>query len=87
MSGVDINGQKIRKGSADVIKNFVGGTLPEDVQQVVDSIAQSGGTPLVVAENARVLGSHPFKGHRQGRPEGPLRAVPGHGHQDRHDYR
>jgi K+-transporting ATPase ATPase B chain len=57
MSGVDINGQKIRKGSADVIKLFVGGTLPEDVQQMVDGIAQSGGTPLVVAENALVLGA------------------------------
>lgn len=57
MSGVDINGLKIRKGSADVIKNFVGGTLPEDVQRAVDGIAQSGGTPLVVAENALVLGA------------------------------
>ena len=40
-----------------MIKNFVGGTLPEDVQRAVDGIAQSGGTPLVVAENARVLGA------------------------------
>ncbi len=54
---MDINGQKIRKGSADVIKTFVNGTLPEDVQLVVDGIGRSGGTPLVVAENARVLGT------------------------------
>jgi potassium-transporting ATPase ATP-binding subunit len=57
MSGVDIDGRRIRKGSSDVIKKFTGRNLPDDVQADVDRIAQSGGTPLVVAENERVLGS------------------------------
>jgi K+-transporting ATPase ATPase B chain len=57
MSGVDIDGMKIRKGSADVIKNFTGSALPQYVQETVDLIARSGGTPLVVAENGRVLGT------------------------------
>ena len=57
MSGVDIDGTKIRKGSADVIKNFTGTALPQEVQKRVDLIARSGGTPLVVAENGRVLGT------------------------------
>ncbi|MCE5276242.1 MAG: potassium-transporting ATPase subunit KdpB [Deltaproteobacteria bacterium] len=57
MSGVDIDGMKIRKGSADVIKNFTETALPHDVQETVDLIARSGGTPLVVAENKRILGT------------------------------
>ncbi len=57
MSGVDIDGRKIRKGSADVIQKIIGGTLPADVKKTVDTIALSGGTPLVVAENERALGT------------------------------
>lgn len=57
MSGVDIDGRHIRKGSADVIKAFTGLDLPVEVQSAVDGIARLGGTPLVVAENARVLGT------------------------------
>jgi potassium-transporting ATPase ATP-binding subunit len=57
MSGVDLDGRCIRKGSADVIRKLVGGKLPDDVQADVDKIAHSGGTPLVVAENDRALGT------------------------------
>ena len=57
MSGVDIDGRSIRKGSTDVIRKFTGGVLPEEVRLSVESIAGSGGTPLVVAENDRVLGA------------------------------
>ncbi len=57
MSGVDIDGEKIRKGSADVIREFTGRVLPEDVQKTVDQIARSGGTPLVVVDNERILGT------------------------------
>jgi K+-transporting ATPase ATPase B chain len=57
MSGVDIDRRKIRKGSVDVIRNFTGNALPADVQETVDLIAKSGGTPLVVAQNDRVLGT------------------------------
>ena len=56
MSGVDIDGRQIRKGAADAISEFVGGSFPAEVQQAVDTIARSGGTPLVVADTDRALG-------------------------------
>ncbi len=51
--------RSIRKGAADAMRAYVvdrGGEFPEKVQQVVDEISRSGGTPLVVAEDAHVLG-------------------------------
>ncbi len=60
MSGVDLENRHIRKGAADAIQRFVfeqGGTLPDDIKQKVEQIAFAGGTPLVVAENNRVLGT------------------------------
>jgi K+-transporting ATPase ATPase B chain len=59
MSGVDLNGRRIRKGAADAIEKFVqeeGGSFPEAVRRNVDSISKQGGTPLVVAEGAKALG-------------------------------
>lgn len=59
MSGIDTNGKQIRKGAADSIKKFVqehGGGMHADVQGIVDRIAREGGTPLVVAQDATVLG-------------------------------
>jgi K+-transporting ATPase ATPase B chain len=59
MSGLDIAGRKIRKGAADSVRQWIesqGGTVPADLAQVVESIANGGGTPLVVAEDTRVLG-------------------------------
>jgi len=64
MSGVDyINSAgentMIRKGAGDSIKRYVldcGGNIPEDLDQMVESIAKTGGTPLVVAENNKILG-------------------------------
>jgi len=59
MSGIDWNGHQIRKGAFDAIKNFItlqGGMMPEKVQKAVDIVSQEGCTPLVVAENNRVLG-------------------------------
>ncbi|MDI3311584.1 MAG: potassium-transporting ATPase subunit KdpB, partial [Thermoanaerobacterium sp.] len=60
MSGININNSKeIRKGAIDAIENYVkekGGNMPEEVLNAVKMIAQNGGTPLVVAENERVLG-------------------------------
>lgn len=59
MSGVDIEGREIRKGAADAIEAYVrkqGGVLPEEVKDAVEKVAREGGTPLVVAEGARVLG-------------------------------
>jgi K+-transporting ATPase ATPase B chain len=59
MSGVDLNGRCVRKGAADSIEAYVksqGGQFPTGVRENVESIARAGGTPLVVAENSRVLG-------------------------------
>src|ERR1700752_2808142 len=59
MSGVDIGNRRIRKGASDAIRAFVegeGGRFPQEVQLLVDTVARRGATPLVVSENARVLG-------------------------------
>lgn len=59
MSGVDYDGNQIRKGAADAIKEYVtaaGGIFSSQCQEVVDGIARKGGTPLVVAKNEQILG-------------------------------
>jgi K+-transporting ATPase ATPase B chain len=59
MSGVDLPGTKIRKGSADAIAKFLeqeGSNMPRKVSDKVEEIARLGGTPLVVAENSTALG-------------------------------
>ncbi|MBY0276230.1 potassium-transporting ATPase subunit KdpB [Candidatus Binatia bacterium] len=59
MSGVNLNGRSVRKGAADAIDRYVqglGGTFSAEVRNEVELIARSGGTPLVVAEGANVLG-------------------------------
>ena len=59
MSGVDMNGNRLRKGAADAVKAFVtqqGGRVPERLDAEVDRIARAGGTPLVVAQDNFVLG-------------------------------
>jgi len=59
MSGVDFDGRVIRKGASEAIARFLqtgGGRLPDEVRTVVETVARSGATPLVVAENRRALG-------------------------------
>jgi K+-transporting ATPase ATPase B chain len=59
MSGVNLQGREIRKGAAEAIARYVsgnGGAFPREVQSIVDRVAHSGGTPLVVAEGRRTLG-------------------------------
>ncbi len=59
MSGVNFDGREIRKGAVDAITKYLQGfgtVLPKEVQASVETIARSGGTPLVVAENRRALG-------------------------------
>jgi K+-transporting ATPase ATPase B chain len=59
MSGVDIDGRSIRKGAAEAIRRRIverGGEPPRELDELVDVIAGSGGTPLVVAENGVALG-------------------------------
>jgi K+-transporting ATPase ATPase B chain len=57
MSGVDFDGRSIRKGADDAIARWTGAPLPAEVQERIEAIARSGGTPLVVAENKMVLGT------------------------------
>jgi K+-transporting ATPase ATPase B chain len=60
MSGVDFDGREIRKGAADAIEVFVkgkGGSVPEKVKTAVQAISREGGTPLVVADGSKVLGT------------------------------
>jgi potassium-transporting ATPase ATP-binding subunit len=57
MSGVDVNGRSIRKGAADSIAGWSGVALPGEVSAAVETIARSGGTPLLVAEDKRLLGT------------------------------
>jgi len=60
MSGVNFDGREIRKGAVDAITKYLAGfgtVLPKEVQASVETIARSGGTPLVVAENRRALGT------------------------------
>ena len=61
MSGVDIDGLSYRKGSADAIRSYVGGKMPESVEKDVKAISSSGGTPLVVATREKVLGTIQLK--------------------------
>jgi len=59
MSGIDIQDRMIRKGSVDAIRRHVeanGGHFPPQVDNLVEGVARAGGTPLVVAEGANVLG-------------------------------
>jgi K+-transporting ATPase ATPase B chain len=60
MSGVNLPGTRIRKGSVDAIARFLedqGSSLPQKVRDQVEQIARLGGTPLVVAENSTALGA------------------------------
>ena len=59
MSGVDLEGRRLRKGAADAVRKFVeaeGGAWPVAVTQQVETVARGGATPLVVADGKRVLG-------------------------------
>src|SRR5690349_5803939 len=60
MSGVDIGGREIRKGAPDAVARFIspsGDGIPPQLKARIEEISNSGGTPLLVAENRRVLGA------------------------------
>jgi potassium-transporting ATPase ATP-binding subunit len=60
MSGVDIGGREIRKGAPDAVARFIspsGDGIPSQLKARIEEISNSGGTPLLVAENRRVLGA------------------------------
>ncbi len=59
MSGVDIDGRRLRKGATEAIANFVreqGGRVPQELMEMAERIARGGGTPLAVADGAVALG-------------------------------
>ncbi len=59
MSGVDLNGNRIRKGAGDAILGLVaesGGQAPPELAAAMDRIGREGGTPLAVARDGQVLG-------------------------------
>jgi K+-transporting ATPase ATPase B chain len=60
MSGVDIDGRRLRKGAGDSIVELVkqeGGSPPPELQVQLDRIGREGGTPLAVARDNQVLGA------------------------------
>jgi len=59
MSGVDLNGDRIRKGAPEAIQKLVleeGGELDPLLRAAVEEVARSGATPLLVARNGRAVG-------------------------------
>src|SRR5208337_1702004 len=59
MSGVDLDGRRVRKGATDSVVEFVhehGGQVSTELMDITDRISRSGGTPLVVADRDRALG-------------------------------
>jgi potassium-transporting ATPase ATP-binding subunit len=59
MSGVDLDGQQLRKGAGDAVIAFVeaeGGRVPDELRAALDRVGREGGTPLAVARDSQVLG-------------------------------
>jgi K+-transporting ATPase ATPase B chain len=59
MSGVNLDGRRLRKGAGDAVIKFVtdeGGRPPAELQPVLDRIGREGGTPLAVARDSQVMG-------------------------------
>ena len=59
MSGVDLDGRRLRKGATEAIARFIreqGGEVPQDLLDISASISRQGGTPLAVADGRRGLG-------------------------------
>ena len=58
MSGVDLDGRRLRKGATDAIARFVkeaGGTVPPSLSEISDRISRNGGTPLAVADGSKIM--------------------------------
>ncbi|WP_341897569.1 potassium-transporting ATPase subunit KdpB [Ferrovibrio terrae] len=56
MSGLDLGGREIRKGAMDAVLRYAATQASADLTVAVERIAKSGGTPLVVAQDRRILG-------------------------------
>lgn len=56
LSGIDVGEEKYRKGALDAVERFLGKAVSKDVADAVEHIAERGQTPLVVADQNRILG-------------------------------
>ncbi len=59
MSGLDFGGRSIRKGAGESVKRWVvqrGGSVPVDLDAIVERVSREGATPLVVADGTEILG-------------------------------
>ena len=59
MSGIDLDGQSVRKGAGEAVMNWVrerGGSIPDELPKTIAAVSQRGATPLVVARNNEALG-------------------------------
>jgi K+-transporting ATPase ATPase B chain len=59
MSGLDIGTRQIRKGATDSVKRWIGdlgGSIPADLDEVVERVSRAGSTPLVVTDDKSILG-------------------------------
>ncbi len=61
MSGVDLDGRQIRKGAADSIARWAEVDLDPQTKSAVEEISRAGSTPLLVAEDRRILGAVELK--------------------------
>jgi len=57
LSGVDIGADRIRKGAVDAVLHWAGATATPDLTRIVERISKTGGTPLLVARDRRLLGT------------------------------
>ena len=59
ISGIDVDGSSIRKGAVDAVLAYcklTGGDAARELTMISDQIANSGGTPLAVARDGKLLG-------------------------------
>jgi K+-transporting ATPase ATPase B chain len=59
MSGVDLDGRRLRKGAADAVRSWLeqqGSVMPSEVSETVERVSMAGATPLVVCDGDRALG-------------------------------
>jgi K+-transporting ATPase ATPase B chain len=59
MSGLDMNGRRIRKGAAESVRRWVaeqGGSSSAELDRIAERVARSGSTPLAVADGPQLLG-------------------------------
>ncbi len=90
MSGVDLDGQRLRKGAGDAVIKMVedeGGRPPAELRPALDRIAGEGGTPLAVARDNQVLGVIYLKDTVKEGMSAALRPAARDGHPHDHDHR